>query len=365
MPRHALPALLTLALAAPALGQPARLATLPLDSLARAYAAEHGLPSLVVGVTVDGERRVAGVGTADTLGTPARATTPYEIGSVSKVLTAVALADAVVRGEATLATPVAALLPDSVAVPAFEGAPIRLVDLATHTSGLPRLPLNMAVAPGFSLADPYATYGPDLLALFLRAQRLQAAPGSAYDYSNVGAGLLGYALAERAGVPYAVLVERRVLGPLGMSETFVDVPGPLRTRLATPHGADGAPVPPWTWTEPTVGAGGWRSSADDLLALVEAALAPGTTPLAGALELSLAPQVDLGDGRHVGLGWHLRPVPDRPDLVLAWHSGGTGGSSSFVGATLGAGVGVVALTNRQSDVEPLALEVLRRLVAVE
>lgn len=333
----------------------------PVDSLARAHAEAHGLPSLVVGITVGGERSVVGVGALDSLGNAPDAHTLYEIGSISKVLTSLALADAVVREETTLETPVAALLPDSVAVGAHAAGPIRLVDLATHTAGLPRLATNAFV--GVDLFDPYAAYDEGLLYAFLATVEPATAPGEAYAYSNAGAGLLGFALAHHAGMPYADLVRQRVLASLGMDETVVDVPDSLAARFARGHGLDGAPVPHWTFQEPTVGAGGWRSSVADLLTLAEAALDPAATPLADALALSLQPRVETGDGREVGLAWHLIPVPGTEGVTMALHNGGTGGFVSFVGVVPSAGVGVVALTNRQADVDTLAVDLLRRLVA--
>lgn len=349
--------LAVLAASAPAVAQPA---AVPLDSLARALAAEAGLPSLVVGVTRGGAREVVALGAIDGAGTAPDAHTLYEIGSVSKVLTSLALADAVVRGETTLETPVADLLADSVEVGAHPAGPIRLVDLATHTSGLPRLATNAFLGADFF--DPYAAYDAAKLVAFLRTVGPASAPGTAYAYSNAGAGLLGYALAQRAGTDYASLVRERVLAPLGMRETYVTVPDSLAGRLATPHGQNGAPVPPWTFLEPTVGAGGWRSSAADLLTLAEAALDPEATPLAEALRLSLAPRFDIGDGRTIGLAWHLLPVPQNPDRTVALHNGATGGFVAFVGAVPEVGVGVVVLTDRQAEIDGFALDLVRRLV---
>lgn len=359
-------ALLTLTASA-AVGQPT---TVPIDSLARAHAETAGLSSLVVGVVVDGQRHVVGVGTVGShegedgadAGAAPDAYTLYEIGSISKVLTALALADAVVSGEVALETPVADLLPDSVTVGAHADGPIRLVDLATHTSGLPRLDLSMGFAPGFDMADPYALYGPDRLLAFLRTVRPETAPGETFGYSNLGVGLLGYALARRAGTTYADAVGRRVLAPLGMRETWIAVPDSLAARLVEGHGADGTPVPHWTWTDAAAGAGGWRSSADDLLTLAEAALALTASPLAEPLALALTPRADVDRGRRIGLGWFFVPVPDSEGVTMAVHDGGTGGFSSFLGVVPEGGVGVVVLTNRWADVDRFAVDLVRRLV---
>ncbi|MEM6285593.1 MAG: serine hydrolase domain-containing protein [Bacteroidota bacterium] len=332
---------------------------IPLDSLVRAHAAEAGLPSLTVGIVAGGERWTASVGDADTAGTPAGPSTLYEIGSISKVLTALALADAVGRGEVTLETPLADLL--GAEVGAHADGPIRLADLAAHTSGLPRLAAN--AFDGADMMDPYAAYGPDLLLAFLAEVEPASGPGAAYAYSNAGAGALGFALARRVETDYASLVRTRVLAPLGMDDTFVVVPEAERARLATPHGPGGAPVPRWTWTEPTVGAGGWRASVGDVLTLAEAALDPDATPLAEALRLSLVPRADAGGGMKVGLGWHLVPTPEGGRL--AWHNGGTGGSASSMWTAPEAGVAVVALANRSTELDTFVVDLVRRLAAAE
>jgi len=333
---------------------------IPLDSLASSHAADNELPALIVGVIADGERWVTGA--TDGSGTAPDAHTLFEIGSISKVLTALALADAVVQGETTLETPVEDLLASSMTanlmtVGAHPDGPIRLVDLATHTSGLPRLASN--AFDGADLSDPYAAYGPDALAAFLSSVEPATSPGSTYAYSNAGAGLLGFALAQAAETTYADLVRQRVLGPLGMDETFEEVPNELVSRFVEGHGAEGQPVPHWTFQDPTAGAGMWRSSVSDLLTLAEAAMDPSSTDLADALALSTQARAEIGGGQEIGLGWHRAPTPFG---ALVWHNGGTGGFSSFMGVVPDAGVAVVVITNRSSSVDAFASDVLRRLL---
>jgi CubicO group peptidase (beta-lactamase class C family) len=359
--RRCLLGALAVSLTAAASAQPAA----PLDSLARAYAAEHGLPSLVLAVSVGGERHVAGVGAADSAGTAPDAHTAYEIGSISKVLTALALAEAVGRGEVALETPVRDLLPDSAMVEQHAAGPVRLWHLATHTSGLPRLAIEMGFAPGFSMADPYALYDAAALYASLSQPRAVTAPGETFAYSNLGVGLLGHALARHAGTTYGALVADRVLGPLGMTGTALAVSDTL--RRARGHDAAGEPVSYWTFQEATAGAGGYLSTAADLLTLGEAALDPASTPLADALALSLEPRFDVDDDRRIGLGWFLASTPGDGAQTLAFHAGGTGGFRSFLGVVPGSGVAVVALTNAGvgPGVDALAVDVLRRLIGPE
>lgn len=340
-----------------------------LDALAAAFAAEQELPSLVVAVVRDGRRQVAAVGAVDSVGTAPTARTPYEVGSVTKVVTALTLAEMARRGEVALTTPVGDLLPDSVAVPTSGVTPMALVDLATHTSGLPRLPPTLLLTADPD--DPYAAYSEADLYTFLGLYELPRAPGATYEYSNLGAGLLGLALTRRAAAEggaagYEVLVRERVLGPLGMDRTFVTVPDSLRAAPAV--GAFGQPVPHWTWTDATVGMGGLYSTADDLLALVEATIAPPDAlpaPLRAALVDAARPLRRTPGQMRVGLGWHV--IPDlREGAGVVWHNGGTGGGSSFVGLDREAGVGVVVLTNRggaaNQEATRFGLGVLRRLV---
>jgi CubicO group peptidase (beta-lactamase class C family) len=137
-------------------------------------------------------------GTADNL--PLDGDTVFEIGSITKVLTALILADMDERGEVTMADPVAKYLPASVKVPDYQGTPITLLDLATHTSGLPDLPGNLALNPldPHSWINPFADYTVDRLYAFLSGYTLKYRPGTHYEYANLGFGLLGHALARCA-----------------------------------------------------------------------------------------------------------------------------------------------------------------------
>ncbi len=319
------------------------------EALVAAFADSLALPSLVVAVTQGGVRTVYSAGTVD--GARPDGQTRYEVGSVTKTITALALAVAVGRGEVALDTPLQALLPDSVRLPPAASG-IQLVHLATHTSGLPRLPTLVRTPV---LLDPYADYTvSDLMALASEAVPATR-PGDVYAYSNVGAGLLAWALARRAGVGVEALLTERVLAPLGMATASFGGP------VAGPHAADGAALAPWTWTDALAGAGGLRASAADLLALADAVLDPDASPLRDALRLSVGPRA-LSPGRfRVGLVWHILPVEDGPTPPVVFHGGRTFGSSAFVGAVPDARVGVAVLTNRGVAVEGFALALLARL----
>ncbi|HEX8299262.1 MAG TPA: serine hydrolase domain-containing protein [Rubricoccaceae bacterium] len=331
---------------------PARAQDLParIDSLARAFVAETGAPSLVVALTRGGVRSVAGYGLVDGMAPDAQ--TRYEVGSVTKAFTSLALAQAVGRGEVTLDTPVQDLLPDSVRLTTV-GRPITLGDLASHTSGLPRLPVPFMPT---SILDPYADYDEADLMRFAATVRPDSA-GAGYSYSNVGTGLLAWVLARRAGVGVEALLERDVAGPLGLTATT------MSGDAAQPHTTSGTPIAPWSWTDALAGAGGLRSNTADLLTLAEAVARPERAPaLAGAIRLAATPRSASAGRFRVGLAWHLLPEAAGPVRGI-FHNGATFGSVAFVGVLPEADAGVVLLANTGAagPLDALAGQILRVL----
>ena len=144
--------------------------------------------------------------------------TVFEIGSVTKVFTSLLLSEMVQNGQMALSDRVAKYLPETVKLPDKDGKQITLVDLATHTSGLPRTPTNFA--PQY-WNNPYVDYSVQQLYEFLSSYELTRDPGSQYEYSNLGAGLLGFVVARRAGMSYEELVRKRICDSLEMKSTTV------------------------------------------------------------------------------------------------------------------------------------------------
>ena len=188
----------------------------------------RGHVGLVVGaVTSAGERAVVPVGRLRAPDGPTpRADSLFEIGSVTKVFTALLLAEAVTRGELALQTPLADVLPE-VQVPTRDGVAITLEHLATHTAGLPRNPVPL---PAALLAqwrardgDPWEAVDRAGLLAALAGTTLRRTPGTGrIAYSNLGAGVLGHALVAAAGSrDFGELVRARVCGPLGMADTVL------------------------------------------------------------------------------------------------------------------------------------------------
>jgi serine-type D-Ala-D-Ala carboxypeptidase/endopeptidase len=302
---------------------------------------QHQGVGIVVGIVAPSGRRIISYGNLDkTTNRPVDGDTLFEIGSATKVFTSLLLADAVARGEVALTDAVSTHLPADVKMPERGGKKITLQDLATHTSGLPRLPLNLAPKDP---SDPYADYSVRQLYECLSTYELPRDIGSRYEYSNLGAGLLGHVLARRAGMDYETLVRARITEPLGMTVTVITVPNPLKPRLAGGHNAQLAPVP--NWTIPTLaGAGALRSTTNDLLTFLSANLGYTKSPLAPAMASMLAVRRPTGTtGLEIALGWHIFTTPSGGEIV--WHNGGTGGYRSFLGFDPKRRAGVVVLSN--------------------
>jgi D-alanyl-D-alanine-carboxypeptidase/D-alanyl-D-alanine-endopeptidase len=302
---------------------------------------------IVVGIlTPDGRRYLSRGLTATQGGTAPGPQTMFEIGSMTKVFTALLLADMVERGEVGLDDPISKWLPKGTEVPSYEGKPITLIDLATHSSGLPRLPDNIDAT---NLVDPYALYGPAQLYGFLASYKLTRAPGSQWEYSNLGAGLLGYILSLRAGVSYEQLLRARILEPLGMSSTTITLSAEQCSRMATGYDLSGRVTGMWHW-DALAAAGAIRSDASDLLTFAAAVLGYSKHPLEAAVKRMLSVSRPAGSPamlQQLGL------------LLLGgnvlFHDGGTGGYRSALAIRPATRQAVVVLSNSTQDLTDIAL----------
>jgi CubicO group peptidase (beta-lactamase class C family) len=325
------------------------------DALARPSVDAGALVGVVVGVVdPSGATHRFGYGRVALAGARVPdGKTVFEIGSVSKVFTSLLLADAVGRKQVALDDPVQKYLPPSVKLPTHDGHAITLQHLATHTSGLPRLPTNLQPRDP---ANPYADYTVERLYTFLSSCSLARDPGARYEYSNLGAGLLGHVLARATSQSYEELLAARITGPLGMKSTRIALGPDERARFAEGHDSDGAPTPAWDLATLT-GAGGIRSTADDMLLFVRAEIAR-QKPLSEAFALTLEARYDTdAPSEKVGLGWHIRD-----DGRTVWHNGGTGGFRSYVAFDAVKKWGVVVLANSASDrVDAIGYSLLRQL----
>ncbi|HEX5719680.1 MAG TPA: serine hydrolase [Thermoanaerobaculia bacterium] len=249
--------------------------------------------------------------------------TVFEIGSVTKVLTALLLADMAGRGEVALTDAVAKHLPSGVKIPERNGRSITLLDLTTHTSGLPFMPDDPQLYP------------------FLSRYELPREIGAEREYSNLGYWLLGEALASRAGMDFESLLRKRVLAPLKLESTAITLSPQLQARLAAGHDASLQPSPlfsaiPVYSLMPA--AGGAVSTVNDLAKLLRVAMGYDPSPFAQALAWA---EIAEKDG------------------TLIFHDGGTFGYASSVAWDPKRRVGVVVLSNQVAGVGEVARHLLR------
>ena len=258
----------------------------------------------------------------------------FEIGSITKTMTGAVLAALASRGTVALDDEIGRWLD------AGRNADITLIQLATHTSGLPRLP------PGHNAGgpDPYAFLTPAVAERELRL--IEPKPrGVEWEYSNFGFQVLSLALERAAAAAFGALLDQHVFEPLGM--TCSGVAGQGDGSRVQGH-AQGRQVTPWThhlW-----GAGGVEASAEDMARYLSACLTPPDSAAGRAIATAQQPRHRIDPLRSAGLGWALGP----PGYL--GHDGGTSGFRAMLGLRPHAGqASAVMVNDRAATGLPLAI----------
>ncbi len=256
--------------------------------------------------------------------------TPFEIGSITKVFTGILLSEAVERGELRLDEPLGKILPDW-KFPEFDTRQITAIDLTTHTSGLPPVPLEVTARAIMPWLDPYETYTVDKLKKDMGTLSITRPPGASQAYSNLGVGLLGTILTLKANKErFTDLVKERILDPWGMKKTVPNIKK-LEGRPAA-FNAAGLPANAWTF-DALGGAGCLASTTEDLLIFSRKFLDPRDkkTVLARVMrnwrDLPSNEQASF-QTKSIGFGAFQAKAKGRNETIY-WHNGGTGGFCSF------------------------------------
>lgn len=291
----------------------------------------------MVGVVVDENgTSMTSYGSTGVLGVALDGDTVFEIMSISKVLTAVLLADLVQRGEVALNDLVAKYLPIKLRE---RGGPITLLDLATYTSGLPYMPGNLP-KDWYVQPNPLRNYTEADLFSFLADYVPKFAPGTHYEYANLGFGLLGIALAHRAGKSYEELLVERICDPLGLAHTRGTLTDDMQRHMARGHDVNGKPMQALDW--PALrGAGDIRSTAADLTVFLKAnmGLVPSSLPLPRLLDTRRPTDLP---GTDASLGWFV--TSDKGEQIV-WKTGLGAGFNTFIGFSPKRRRGVIILSN--------------------
>lgn len=312
-------------------------------SLGRDFVAGPVHVGLSIGIIAQGERHTFNFGRIDRrAATAPGARTIYELASLTKSYTGMLLARAVTDGKLALDDDVRRYLPGSFPNLAFEGRPIRVVDLASHTSGLPK---NLPAFPrGASPQDLVERQGVVTHQVFLRAlakARLATAPGATFAYSNAGAQLAGIVLERVYGAPYEELVRRFITGPHAMPDTGMAIPPRDGARYARPYDGKGVAMPELSFWRDLPAAGFLKSTVNDQLNYVQWNLDESDPVVALAHRVTFRHTDERGDD--IGLFWFVNRTAEGRRLVR--HAGGSFGTTTFELLYPDAKIGVVLLAN--------------------
>jgi CubicO group peptidase (beta-lactamase class C family) len=282
--------------------------------------------------------------------------TVFEIASVTKVFTALLLADMVEKSEVALSDPASKYLTAAaIKLPERNGHLITLVDLATHTSGLPFMPAD---APPFN--DPAAAkYSTGDLKRYLASYQLTREIGSEWDYSNIGYWVLSEALAARGGKDIENLIRSRVLAPLKMTDTDFELSAKMKENLAPGHDsalqlAPASSTIPIYSIMPAIGL--LYSTTNDLLTFLSECMGYEPSPLVPAIKVALSNRRPVQPGNEQALGWN---VHGKDANQVIFRDGSSFGYASVMAYDRKARVGVVVLTNQVGDVGDIARHLLR------
>lgn len=296
----------------------------------------------VVGVIYKGVRQVFSYGRKAAASIePPDANSIFEIGSITKTFTATILADMHLKGIVNLEDAVGDYLPaDKVTMPSYNGIEISFEHLATHTSGLPRLPDNLFDHQD-DPDDPYASYTTEHMYEFLNSYTLSYI--GTHVYSNLGVGLLGHTLGLAQGISYEELLFKTIFNTLGMKNSSLFLTEKQKADLALPHDENLYPTSNWNAGDCFQGAGSIKTSLNDMFKYLEANMGLTETPLKAAMELAQEFRVKLGGNSTVCLAWFTDVLSDGQTIIE--HNGGTGGYFAFIGFNKSLANGVIFLCN--------------------
>lgn len=279
--------------------------------------------------------------------------TIFEIGSVTKVFSALAISKLVKEKGISLDTNAEDLLSEEFDLPEYEGQSVTLKHLLTHTAGLPRIPGNLSVD---DISNPYKNYTESKLKAFLAEYELPRKPGVQFEYSNLGMAIVGYILEHQYDTSYEQVIKKQILKPLGMSSTGVEINSGTHS-VARGHRA-GSEVPRWDFAS-IKAAGALASNAADMTSFLKAQLGYVDTDLKPAIQKSQETLFDIRDEQGkirdmTGMAWMISTQAD----TILWHNGGTGGFHSFVGMNLEKQTGVVMLSNTNESIDDIGFHIL-------
>ncbi|WP_160114222.1 serine hydrolase [Aquimarina sp. AU119] len=269
--------------------------------------------------------------------------TLFEIGSVTKLYTSFILASLETENKISRFDLLSKYLPQGVTDDKLWGSKVRLVDLATHTSGLPQFESTKSLIgiEGFDENDPYGLFTEDFMLDILKKTDTLNNYGK-IRYSNFGIGLLGYAMAKSQNTSFSDLFMKYIVKNQGLESTYLSVPERYLTDIAIPHRKlEKMPLIHLAGMSPS---GSIKTSMPDLLSFLDIHLKKPVA-IKNTVELVLENQLKNNE-QAVGLGWGIHTIQNE---TMYFHNGGTYGSSSIVLIVPSKMIGVAILSNNSSE----------------
>lgn len=277
----------------------------------------------------------------------------FEIGSLTKVFTSSLLSDFVVRNDINLNDNIANYIDFNV------NDKITFQELANHTSGLPRLPSNLNLL-SVDQNNPYKDYDKEMLISYLTKEvELNQEPGIKYEYSNLGAGVLGFSLSELSGLSYEKLLQERIFEKFKMTKSS-SLRAYIKSEIIKGLSPNGTQTSNWDF-DALAGAGAILSNTEDLSKFALAQFDKNNTKLI----LTQKPTFKVNENMSVGLGWHILKTENEGELI--WHNGGTGGYTSSMALDIDKQNGVIILSNvsayhkKMTNIDKLCFELIETL----
>jgi len=329
-----------------------------IDELAKVYISQKVTAGLAIGIINNGKESTHFYGVVKK-GTDIKPNknTEYQIGSITKTFTAIALLEMQEQGLLNVNDSITKFLPKKIKTPSFNGKKITLESLVTQTSGLPRIPGNF-----FKIIEnpqnPFTSYTVVDLYNFLNSYKLTRAVGSKYEYSNLGFGLLGHILAIKSGTSYGNVIKKEITDKLGMHDTYIKLSPEQKKNMSQGYSNLGKPVEIWT-SGILDGCFAINSTITDMLIYLKANINKSDSILGKAIYESH--QVKFNPKKswfRQASGWIISKTAGK-DVI--WHDGETGGYSSFIGFFKGTKTGFVVLSNSRVLVDVLGMKILERL----
>ncbi|MEE9320819.1 MAG: serine hydrolase [Granulosicoccus sp.] len=322
----------------------------------------HGL---VVGVYKNGQTLIKGYGSVGGANTSVPdESTVFQLASVSKLITSALLQilsdEGVVEMEASLGE----LIGDSVEL-SPDAALVTLHQLATHTSGFPRVPKVLSdkvisLAGKESLmVNPYNHLDVKDVLGYLKFSEGKKSPGK-FVYSNYGMGLLGHVLALVTDKDLESLATEKLFNPLDMKTTAIELTQEMQEQLAQGHTVKGEPAQLWTFKS-LGGAGGFNTTAADMMSFLRA-----NVDDSAGLYPALSRMHKKQPGSSTGIGWMQPGFIERflGNKSVVWHNGLVGGYASYVSVDVKAGTAVLILSNIAIDITMMGT-MLTRIVRTQ